>query len=147
MLICGFRRLVGQSQQWWVEVVDGSQRGSLLLFFFLFLVYGCEFCDQRRARMVFTDLGGVAGFSIGLGVKNSWGAWGYIQIAGVSLGLFKISKGKNLKGTIIFGWLALLMVFLLSGCLRLCCMDRIPDSDTENDVGQPHYFNVAIKQQ
>ena len=51
------------------------------------------------------------------------GGLGYIPIAGISLGLFKISKGKNLKGTIIFGWLALLMVFLLSGCLRLCCMD------------------------
>ena len=34
MLICGFQRLMGQSQRWWVEVVDGSQRGSLLLFFF-----------------------------------------------------------------------------------------------------------------
>ena len=39
-------------------------------------------------------------------------------------GLFKISWGKNLKGTVIFGWLALLMALLSSGCLRLCCMDR-----------------------
>ena len=36
MLICGFQRLVGQSQRWWVEVVDGSRRGSLLLFFSFF---------------------------------------------------------------------------------------------------------------
>nr|POE77184.1 hypothetical protein CFP56_33138 [Quercus suber] len=43
---------------------------------------------------------------------------------GAGLGLFKISWGKNLKGTVIFGWLALLMVLLSSGCLRLCCMDR-----------------------
>ena len=51
--------------------------------------------------MVVTSLGGVAGFSVGLGVKNSYGAWGSIQIAGVGLGLFKISWGKNLKGTVI----------------------------------------------
>ena len=49
-------------------------------------------------------------------------AW-YIQITRAGLGLFKISWGKNLKGTVIFGWLALLMVLLSSGCLRLCCMD------------------------
>ena len=53
--------------------------------------------------MVVTDLGGVASFSVGLGVKNSYGAWGYIRIAGAGLGLFKISWGKNLKDTIIFG--------------------------------------------
>ena len=70
-----------------------------------------------------TGLGGAAGFSVGLGVKNSCGAWGYIRIAGASLGLFKISWGKNLKGTVIFGWLALLIVLLSSGCLRLRCMD------------------------
>ena len=72
--------------------------------------------------MVVTGLGGVAaGFSVGLGVKISCGAWGYIRIAGAGLGLFKISWGKNLKRTVIFGWLALLMVLLSSGCLRLCC--------------------------
>ena len=74
--------------------------------------------------MVVTDLGGVTGFSVGLGVKNSCGAAGYIQIAGAGLGLFKISWGKNLKGTVIFGWLALLMVLLSTGCLRLYYMDR-----------------------
>ena len=30
MLICGFRRLVGQYQRWLVEVADGSRRGSPL---------------------------------------------------------------------------------------------------------------------
>ena len=74
--------------------------------------------------MVVTNLGGVVGFSVGLGVKSSCGPWGYIRITGAGLGLFKISWGKNLKGTVIFGWLALLMVLLSSGCLRLCCMDR-----------------------
>ena len=74
--------------------------------------------------MVVIDLGGVADFSVGLGMKKSCGAWGYIQIVGAGLGLFKISWGKNLKSTVIFGWLALLMVLLLSGCLRLFWMDR-----------------------
>ena len=74
--------------------------------------------------MVVTGLGGVTGFSVGLGMKNSYGAAGYIRIVGASLGLFKISWGKNLKGTVIFGWLVLLMVLLSIGCLRLCCMDR-----------------------
>ena len=98
--------------------------------------------------MVVTSLGGVVGFSVGLGVKNSYGAWGSIRIAGAGLGLFKISWGKNLKGTIILvGWLALLLVLLSSGCLRLCCMDQKPGFDTKTDVGQPHYFNGAIKQQ
>ena len=71
--------------------------------------------------MVVTGLGGVAGFSVGLGMKISCGAWGYIQITGAGLGLFKISWGKNLKRTVIFGWLALLMVMLSSSCLQLCC--------------------------
>ena len=74
--------------------------------------------------MVVTNLGGIVGFSVGLEVKNSCGPWGYIEITRAGLGLFKISWGKNLKGTVIFGWLALLMVLLSSGCLRLCCMDR-----------------------
>ena len=73
--------------------------------------------------MLVINLGGIAGFFVGLGMKNSCGAWGYIRIAGACLGLFKISWGKNLKGTVIFGWLAFLMVLLSSGCLRLCCMD------------------------
>ena len=50
-----------------------------------------------------TGLGGVANFSVGLGVKNSCRAWGYIWITGAGLSLFKISWGKNLKGTVIFG--------------------------------------------
>ena len=41
--------------------------------------------------MVVTDLERATGFSIGLGMKNSCGQRGYIQTAGVSLGLFKIS--------------------------------------------------------
>ena len=114
-------------------------------FFFWFMGYG--FCDQRWAQMVVISLGGVSGFSVGLGVKNSCGAWGYIWIVGVGLGLFKISWSKNLKGTVIFGWLALLMILFSSSCLRLCCMDWKPSFDTKTDVGQPHYFNVAIKQQ
>nr|POE50087.1 hypothetical protein CFP56_60609 [Quercus suber] len=76
-----------------------------------------------RVQMVVTGLRGVASFFVGLGIKNSCGQRGYIRITGASLGLFKISWGKNLKGTVIFGWLALLMVLLSSGCLRLCCMD------------------------
>ena len=74
--------------------------------------------------MVVIGLGGVTGFSVGLGMKNSCEATGYTQIAGAGLGLFKISWGKYLKGSVIFGWLALLMVLLSIGCLRLCCMDR-----------------------
>ena len=74
--------------------------------------------------MVVTDLEGAAGFFVGLGMKNSCGQRGYIRTARASLGLFKIPWGKNLKGTFIFGWLALLMVLLSNGCLRLCCMDR-----------------------
>ena len=105
----------------------GSAAGGLamvFLFFLFFWVCGCGFCDQRRAQMVVTGLGGVTGFSVGLGMKNSCGAARYIRIAGAGLGLFKISWGKNLKGTVTFGWLALLMVLLSIGCLQLCCMDR-----------------------
>ena len=117
----------GSISGWWVEVADGSRRGSLLSlspFFFFGGLWVVGFCDQRRARMVVTDLGGVAGFSVGLGVKNSCGSARYIRISGASLGLFKILWGKNLKGIVIFGWLALLMVLLSIGCLWLCCMDR-----------------------
>ena len=35
--------------------------------------------------MVVNGLGGVAGFSVGLGMKNSCGAAGYIRIAEVGL--------------------------------------------------------------
>ena len=41
--------------------------------------------------MVVIGLGGVTGFSVGLGMKNSCGAAGYIRISRVGLGLFKIS--------------------------------------------------------
>ena len=74
--------------------------------------------------MVVTGLEGAAVFSISLGMKNSYGQRGYIQTVGAGLGLFKILWGKNLKGTVIFGWLALLMILLSNGCLRLCCMDQ-----------------------
>ena len=77
----------------------------IILLFFFFLV--CGSCDQMRAQMMVMGLGGVAGFSTGLGMKNSCGQRGYIRIAGVGLGLFKISWGKNLKGIVIFGWLTL----------------------------------------
>ena len=86
--------------------------------------------------MVVTSLGGVTGFSVGLGMKNSCGVAGYTRIAGAGLGLFKISWGKYLKGSVIFGWLAFLMVFLLVvyGCVvlygpKVC-------SDTKTDIGQ-----------
>ena len=101
----------------------GLEWNFFFFFFFLWFVV-CGFYDQRRARMVVTGLGGVVGFSIGLGMKNSCGQRGYIRTAGVGLGFFKISWGKNLKGIVIFGWLALLMSLLSSGCLRLYCMDR-----------------------
>ena len=40
VLVCGFRRLVGQSRRWWVDVVDGSRRGSLFfLFLFFFILF------------------------------------------------------------------------------------------------------------
>ena len=73
------------------------------LFFFSPFFVVCWFCDKRRARMVVIGLEGVAGFSIGLGMKNSCGQRGYIWIAEAGLGLFKISWGKNLKGIVIFG--------------------------------------------
>ena len=66
---------------WWVDVADGSR-----WVFSFFWVCGCGFCDQRRARMAVTGLGGVTGFSVGLGIKNSCGATGYTRIAGAGLG-------------------------------------------------------------
>ena len=70
-------------------------------FFFFWWFVVCGFRDQKRAWMMVTGLEGVTGFSVGLGMKNSCGQKGYIRIAGTSLGLFKISWGKNLKGTVI----------------------------------------------
>ena len=88
--------------------------------------------------MVVTGLGGITGFSVGLGMKKSWGAARYTRIAGAGLGLLKISWGKYLKGSVIFGWLALLMVFLLVvyGCVVLSGPEVC--SDTKTDVGQPN---------
>ena len=53
--------------------------------------------------MVVIGLGGITGFSVGLGMKNSYGVVGYTRIAGAGLDLFKISWGKYLKGSVIFG--------------------------------------------
>ena len=87
--------------------------------------------------MAVTGLGGVTGFSAGLGIKNSCGAAGYTRIAGAGLGFLKISWGKYLKGTDIFGWFRLddfafywLSTVVLYGP-EVC-------SDTKTDVGQPH---------
>ena len=87
--------------------------------------------------MVVTSLGGVTSFSVGLGMKNSCGVVGYTRIAGAGLGLFKISWGKYLKDSVIFGWLALLMVFLLVvyGCVVLYGPEVC--SDTKIDAGKP----------
>uniref|UniRef100_A0A7N2N4Y4 aspartate--tRNA ligase n=1 Tax=Quercus lobata TaxID=97700 RepID=A0A7N2N4Y4_QUELO len=59
---------------------------------------GKDASKMRPARMVVTGLGGVVGFSVGLGMKNSCGDAGYIWISKAGLGLFKISWDKNLKG-------------------------------------------------
>ena len=68
------------------QLVADGLRG--FFFFFFCWVCVCGFCDQRQARMVVTGLGGVIGFSVGLGMKNSCGAVGYIRITGAGLGLF-----------------------------------------------------------
>ena len=87
--------------------------------------------------MVVTGLGGVTGFSVGLGMKSSCGAAGYTRIAGVGLGFSKISWRKYLKGTDIFGWFRLdgfafywLSTIVLYGP-EVC-------SDTKTDVEQPN---------
>ena len=54
-----------------------------LIFFFFFRSGGSP---QSRARIGVTGFGGVVGFSVGFGMKNSCEAAGYIQIAGVGLG-------------------------------------------------------------
>ena len=112
------------------------------LFFFFFLlsclvVVDCGFCDQRQARMVVIGLGGVAGFSVGLAVKNSCGTWGNIRIAVASLGLFKISWGKNLMYCHI-GWLAFLMVFAFKWLSTVMLYGSEVCSNTKIDVGQLH---------
>ena len=91
-----------------------GQFSSSFFFFWWFVGVGSVI---RGPQMVVTGLGGVTGFSVGLGMKNSCGtgfsvglgmknscgAARYIRIAGAGLGLFKISWGKNLKGTVTFG--------------------------------------------
>nr|POE95893.1 g-type lectin s-receptor-like serine/threonine-protein kinase rks1 [Quercus suber] len=100
VLIWGLRRLMDQSQRW----------GSKL--------------PMEAGADVGHRLGSRHWLLCWLGdEKLMWGC-GYTRIAGAGLGLFKISCGKNLKGNVIFGWIARLMVLLSSGCLRLCCMDQ-----------------------
>ena len=89
--------------------------------------------------MVVTGLGGVTGFSDGLGMKNSCGAAGYTRIAVADLGLFKISWGKYLKGTDIFGWLAFFFYgFAFYWLSTVVLYGPEVCSDTKTDVGQPH---------
>ena len=79
---------VGESiLAWWVDLGGGGSTLPMGLDVGLFFwVCECGFCDQRWARMAVTGLGGVTGFSAGLGIKNSCGAAGYTQIAGAGLG-------------------------------------------------------------
>ena len=104
-------------------------------FFFLGWVVG--FCDQRRARMVVIGLGGVAGFSIGLGVKNSWGCGVYTDCRGW-FGLVQDLMGQKLErhrhiwlafsfDSFAFNWLSTVVLYRLEVCF-----------DTKTDVGQPH---------
>ena len=86
--------------------------------------------------MVVIGLGVLTGFSVGLGMKNSCGTAGYTRIARAGLGLFKISWSKYLKGSVIFGWLALLMVFLLVVHGYVVLYGPEVCSDTKTNVGQ-----------
>ena len=72
-----------------------------------------------------------------LGDKKLMWAAGYTRIAGTGLGFLKISWGKYLKGTNIFGWFRFdgfafywLSTVVLYGP-KVC-------SDTKTDVGQPN---------
>ena len=87
--------------------------------------------------MAVTGLGGVTGFSAGLGIKNSCGAAGYTRIAGAGLGFLKISWGKYLKGTDIFGWFRL-DGFALGWLSTVVLYGPEVYSDTKTDVGQPN---------
>ena len=65
--------------------------------------------------MVVTSLGGVASFSVGLGVKTHVKNW---------FGLVQDLMGQKFERYYHI-WLACsLMVLLSIGCLQLCCMDR-----------------------
>ena len=73
--------------------------------------------------------------------------WG-LGVVGAGLGLFKISWGKNLKVTIIFGWLACSFDgFAFKWLSTVVLYGPEVCSDTRIDVGQPHYFNGTNKQQ
>ena len=87
--------------------------------------------------MAVTGLGGVTGFSAGLGMKNSYGAAGYTRIAGTGLGLFKISWGKYLKGIDIFGWFRI-DGFAFYWLSTVMMYGPEPGSDIKTDVGQSH---------
>ena len=65
------------------------------LNFFFFFFGGSP---QSRARIRVTGFGGVVGFTVGFGMKNSCGAAGYTRIVGVGLGSgLQISWGKYLS--------------------------------------------------
>ena len=122
----------------------GLEWNFFFFFFFLWFVV-CGFYDQRRVRMVVTGLGGVAGFSVGLGMKNSCDQRGYIWIVGV--GLFQDLMGQKLErychiwlacsfDVFAFKWLSTVVLYGPKVCF-----------DTKTDVGQPHYFNGTNTQQ
>ena len=75
---------------WWLM---GHAWDFFFFFFLWFVVYG--FCDQRWARMVVIGLGRVAGFSVGLGMKNSCGQRGYIRNARTGLGFSRSHGAKT----------------------------------------------------
>ena len=54
-----------------------------LIFFFFSRSGGIP---KSRAQIGVTSFGGVVGFSVGFGMKNSCGVAGYIRIARVGLG-------------------------------------------------------------
>ena len=71
-----FNSLLSLSLIWWIEVVNLKKKNLV-----------CGFCDQRRAQMVVNGLGGVVGFSVGLGMKNPCRATVRIARAGLGSGL------------------------------------------------------------
>ena len=87
---------------WWVNLGGGGSTLSMglgvgLSFSLFWWFVGCGFCDQRRARMVVTGLGGVTGFFVGLGMKSSCGATGYTRIAGCWFGFVQDLMGQILE--------------------------------------------------
>ena len=74
---------------------------NLKYFFFFFRSGGSP---QSQARIRVTGFGGVVGFTVGFGMKNSCGAAGYTRIAGVGLGSgLQISWGKYLNNGMFGG--------------------------------------------